>query len=145
MIDKAFAILLGQRSGVGTAHITPSTEVVDLSKCDLPRVVYSRLPSPRGYTDDGANGVRAGRFQLDVFGATLQSDVMPIIERLRKSATAPSAPGLDNYAGTIDGTVFLWIHFPAEHQYQPMPVLEGRNRAIVRVSQDINISFREAI
>lgn len=145
MIDTALTTLIASTSGIAPDCITPGTDIVNLGDETLPRLAYTQLPSGRTYTDSGAIGVRTGNYQLDIFATSLTDAKAKAAAMMRPAnATAPADRGLDGYRGTVDSTLIQRIWFPNELRHETTPVRDGQNTAIVRVSVDLNVSFRGA-
>ncbi len=132
MIDVAIVTLLKQHAGV-ESRVFSGGETVEVNR-GLPKVLYTYIGGPRDYSDDGADGIVEGRYQLDVF-AIRPTDARTIANVIRA--------GLDGYSGTINGTAIDRIHFPEDAVMQKPEQPVGQSATAARYSQDMIVNYRE--
>lgn len=138
MIDKAVSNLLRAKSGL--TSVAPTTSVKRIT--EVPSLMYAALNGTRNYTDDGPVGVIPALYQVDAYAAT-PTDARTLLEKLTRSAYAAEDPGLDGYAGTVEGTKIVRIHFPSEPRFGPVALAsEGANTTTARLILDMTISYR---
>lgn len=133
MIENALRKLIVDHAGIGVS-IFPSTEVGDVTKA-LPKVCYTLVSAPRGYSDDGPVGIVTARYQLDVFAATL-TQARGIVDAVRQ--------GTDGFAGTLDATPILRVSWPDGESWGGETPIAGQNVAVARVRADVRVTYREA-
>ena len=141
MIDTAFQKLMEERAGVAK-RINPASETIPLSR-DLPRIIYTLIDDPAGYTDSGPIALGKARYQVDVFGRN-SVECRSVILQLQASATAQTFPGLDGFKGTVSNTVIQRIYFGSTHTGIGANV-PGQAQSVARATVDVFIVYRELL
>jgi hypothetical protein len=141
VIDNAIKQLIEQTAGPGV-EASPTSSTVQLKAAKLPRITFTALGGPRGYNDDGLDGLVTARYQLDVFALDVAT-CRELIARLTARSTA-TPPGLDDFMGTVKGTAIVRISFPELPRAGDTVDLNGTgsNVAVSRLMQDAMITYR---
>ena len=141
MIDTALQILMEQRAGVAK-RVNPATETAPVSR-DLPRIIYTLIDDPAGYTDSGPIALGTARYQIDVFGRN-SVEARSVILQLQASATADTFPGLDGFRGTVSNTLIHRIYFGSTHIGLGANV-PGQAQSTARATVDAFVVYRELL
>lgn len=129
MSEAAVYQLLNAHKPSGST-VVPYTDNVTTG---LPKIVYTATGSPRGYNDSGPDGIVAGRYQLDIFAATLLAG-HAVAEQI--------VAALDGYKGTTAGTQFLRVHFPETPRTERPTNETGAAIGVARVTLEMIATHR---
>ena len=132
MLDTAIAQLLTTASALPAVQVRPATESVRVTD-GVTRILFTQIAGPRGYNDDGADGIVPARYQLDIFAPQLS---------VARTLAQTVLVALDGYKGTVAGTRIDRIYFP-DGRFSAASVAPGANNTPARHTIELVIVHRE--
>jgi len=125
-MEEGLIYLLLSSAGVGN-RVYPGTRP---QASALPAIVLNTISSTPSYSDDGEDGIREDRVQIDCWGSTYAS---------AKSVARAVTTALSAYRGTVDDVTFQYITLDLQHDFRE----SGSNAAeyLFRTSLDFLVTY----